>query len=116
MTYRYALALSLLFLGVTSSSEGSYRLYQLRIRHYDQLAKKKINRVVLTTMDPVQYEGFHGGPGVMKVEFLDTWYCPGDTSHKKVCNKPKEPIQRGPASLDHPKRIQLPRNLQPVIP
>ena len=97
-------------------AQGSYRVYKLRVRHYDQTAKKKINRVVLTVMDPVQYESFNGGPRNMKVELEDTWYCPGDTSSKRYCKKPKERVERTPASLDYPKRIKLPRNLQPVIP
>lgn len=97
-------------------AEGSYRVYQLRLRHYDQVGKKKINRVLLTSMDPMQYQSFHKGPLAMQVEMLDTWYCPGDTSLKKYCNKPKEPIDRGPASLDHPKRNKIPFNFQPVIP
>ncbi len=99
-----------------SIGQGSYRVYQLRLRHYDQVGKKRINRVVLTLMDPIQYESFNGGPRVMSVELLDTWYCPGDTSRKKYCKRPKEPVERAPASLDHPKRIKLPYSLQPVIP
>ncbi len=95
---------------------ASYRIYQLRLRHYDQLGKKKINRVILSFMDPKQYESFHGGPAVMSVEMLDTWYCPGDTSRKKYCKKPKEAPERWPANLDPPKRTKLPRNLQPYIP
>ncbi|NBX68441.1 MAG: hypothetical protein EBR01_05695 [Proteobacteria bacterium] len=101
---------------ISWTAQGSYRVYQLRVRHYDQTAKKKINRVVLTVMDPVQYLSFNGGPRTMKVDLQDTWYCPGDTSGKRYCKKPKEPVDRGPASLDYPKRTKLPRNLQPVVP
>lgn len=109
--------LVVLILGIcVSRAEASYRVYQLRVRHYDQTAKKRISRTFLTFLDPVQYESFNGGPGLMKVEMLDTWYCPGDTSRKRYCKKPKDPVERGPASLDHPKRTNLPRNLQPVIP
>jgi len=107
---------ALVFALMVSKTHASYRVFQLRVRHYDQTAKKKIVRTLLTVLDPVQYESFNGGPNVMKVEMLDTWYCPGDTSRKRYCKKPKEPLERGPASLDHPKRTKLPRNLQPVIP
>ena len=110
--YIIALALGLM----AADAKASYRVYQLKLRHYDQTAKKKINQIVLSALDPVQYESFHGGPGVMKVELLDTWYCPGDTSRKNYCKKPKGAAERAPASLDHPKRNKLPYNLQPVIP
>ncbi|MFM8312760.1 MAG: hypothetical protein ACKOA8_00575, partial [Deltaproteobacteria bacterium] len=86
---RFFLFLSISGLLLCSPAMASYRIYQLRLRHYDQLGKKKINRVILSFMDPKQYESFHGGPAVMSVEMLDTWYCPGDTSRKKYCKKPK---------------------------
>ena len=99
-----------------SSAWASYRVYQLRLRHYDQIGKKKIDRVVLSFMDPRQYEAFHGGPATLQVDMVDTWYCPGDTSQKKYCKKPKEPAARWPANLEHPKRTKLPYHLQPYIP
>lgn len=99
-----------------TNAHASYRVYQLRLRHYDQTGKKKINRTVLTLMDPKQYASFHGGPYVMGIEMLDTWYCAGDTSHKQYCKKPKDPVERAPASFDHPKRSKIPYNYQPVIP
>jgi hypothetical protein len=114
MRFYFMISLAVVF--NSTSTFASYRVYQLRLRHFDQTAKKKMSEVVVTTMDSEQYQSFHGGSNLMKVEMLDTWYCPGDTSHKKYCKKPKEPIDRGPASLDHPKRINLPLNLQPVIP
>jgi hypothetical protein len=110
------LAMLSLFLWGCSPAWGSFRVYQLRLRHYDQIGKKKIDRLVLTTMDPKQYESFYGGPAVIHVELADTWYCPGDTSHKKFCKKPKEPPERWPANLDHAKRTKLPYRLQPYIP
>jgi hypothetical protein len=74
---------------------------------------------VLSTMDHIQYEHYYGGYRWDKVELLDTWYCPGDTSGKKICDKPAEPRplnERTPASMERPKRVPLPANRQPVIP
>lgn len=95
--------------------EASYRVYKLRVSQFDSVGRKRGSRIEHSTLDPIQYESLNGGYRWTRVEMLDTWYCPGDTSRKKYCAKPKEPV-RGPASLDHPKRSNLPYNLQPVIP
>ena len=82
---RFLLALSLL----CASCEASYRVYKLRVRHFDFQGKPTRVESVLSNLDPYQYAHYHGGYGVSKVELVDTWYCPGDTSRKEYCKKPK---------------------------
>jgi len=106
-----------LFLVVTLTSvQASYRVYQLKIVQYD--ANGKIDRiyVVMSTLDPFQYENYYAGYRWMHVTLNDTWYCPGDTGHfRKYCPRPIV-ASRGPSSFDHPKRVDLPYQRQPVIP
>jgi len=85
----YLLCFSLLFVA-SQSAHASYRVYQLKVQHYDAKGKPKKIEKVLSTLDSVQYENYHGGYRSTKVELLDTWFCPGDTSRKKYCPKPKD--------------------------
>lgn len=102
---------------ISVNAFASYRVYKLRVTQYDISTKKNITRVVTSTLDHLQYESYHAGYGRMKVDLVDTWYCPGDTSRKKYCDKPKEKdTVRGPAAYNREKRTPLPYNRQPVIP
>lgn len=100
---------------VSANAFASYRVYQLKIEIYDHAGKKTKERVEVSTLDSLQYEHYHGGFGTMRVTMTDTWYCPGDTSRRKLCDKPKLTPTRGTASTD-PKRTGTPFHLQPVIP
>ena len=114
------LAILILSLWLCTSSFASYRVYLLKLEHYD--AKKKLDRVqyVMSNLDPYQYENYYAGYRWTKVIMIDTWFCPGDTGHyRQYCDRPKvkEAKDRAPASdLFDPKRVGLPYNLQPVIP
>lgn len=99
----------------THTSFAAYRVYEIKVEHYDTLGTIERTEKVLTTLDPLQYAAFQGGDGRMKVRMQDTWYCPGDTSRRSYCAKPKV-RQRTPASMQHDSRVPLPYNRQPVIP
>lgn len=101
------------------SAQGAFRLYKLKVTYRDPQLKRDVTKNVTTTLDHLQYEHYHSGYGRMKVELLDTWYCPGDTARKKLCKKPKErkPPPRDIASAyDKEKRAPLDYNRQPIIP
>ncbi len=104
-------------LGGASPLFAAYRVYQLKVIHYDERNRPSPKGTVLTNLDPYQFENYQGEFGRIKVEMVDTWYCPGDTSRQAYCKKPKEKnLQRGPAGLFAPKRESLPYRLAPVIP
>ena len=114
---RMLFLITLILYWVSSESIfASYRVYKLRVTQFSYNGQKRGSRIEMSTLDSYQYEHLNGGYRWTRVEMLDTWYCPGDTSHKKYCKKPKELRPRQPASLEHPKRSPLPYNLQPVIP
>lgn len=83
-----ATTLSYLF---PSTAFASYRVYQLRVTHWDVKGNPKNKEVVMSTLDHLQYEHYHGSFGRAQVEYLDSWYCPGDTSRRSFCQKPKSP-------------------------
>lgn len=96
---------------------AAYRVYQLKVVHYDEKNRPSQRGMVVTNLDPYQYEHYQGEFGRIRIQMVDTWYCPGDTSRQAYCKKPKEKIlQRGPAGLFAPKREALPYKLAPVIP
>ena len=101
----------------SNSAVASYRVYQLKIDYYSQKGKVTKTETVLATLDPNQYWAYHNLRRRATVKLKDTWYCPGDTSRRDYCKKPKSKKvpTRGPASTTE-KRVGLPRNLQPVIP
>lgn len=97
------------------SLQASYRVHQLKLTYYSNQGTAEKEEVVLSTLDHLQYEHYHGGYRVLRAELVDTWYCPGDTSRHVFCPKPTSAPTRGPASTE-PKRGQLPFERQPVIP
>jgi hypothetical protein len=99
---------------ISNAAFASYRVHALKLTHYNTAGLPVKQEQVLSTLDHLQYEHWHGGYRVLKAELVDTWYCPGDTSHRELCPKPGTTTPtRGPASTD-PKR--LPYGRQPVIP
>lgn len=97
--------LGLIFFNV--SGLASYRVFQLKVTSYDEKNRVQKTNKILSSLDPYQYEHYHGGYGRMKVEMIDTWFCPGDTHSKDFCKKPKNQLlQRGPAGVIAPKRSE----------
>jgi len=96
---------------------AAYRVYQLKVIHYDERNRPAQRGTVITTLDPYQFEHYQGEFGRVRVQMVDTWYCPGDTSRQTYCKKPKDKnLQRGPAGIFAPKREPFPYKLAPVIP
>ncbi|MES2769605.1 MAG: hypothetical protein V4596_10720 [Bdellovibrionota bacterium] len=99
----------LLFLFITimsfifvNSAFAEYRVFELVIQNQET----KSERIVISSLDPLQYPGYYDlGQGEI-VMYRDTWMCWGDSSyHKKYCEKPsrqstpsQSPAQRKIAS------------------
>ena len=107
--------LFLLFQLLVTSSYAGYRVHELKLTYYSQEGVPVREEVVLSTLDHLQYEHYHGGFRTVRAELTNTWYCPGDTSRKVFCPNPERAPTRGPASTN-PKRGELPIGRQPVIP
>ena len=116
-------AFLLLTLGICFDAEAAYRAYKLEVTHFEPSMKKNVTLTVLSVLDHLQYEHYHAGYGLQKVILVDTWYCPGDTRGKAICQKPKvrapsasDLAARPGAAYDKPQRPDIDFNRQPVIP
>lgn len=115
MSAKGSKVLVLLLLSASANSFASYRVHKLKLIYLDASGKVERTAEVLSTLDHYQYEHYHADYGEVKVEMLDTWFCPGDTRlYRKYCEKPKV-RERSPSSTNQGTRI-LPYNFQPVIP
>lgn len=71
-------------------SHAEYRAFELVIT--DAAGKEK---VVISTLDPEQYKGYHPLNAGETITYRATWMCRGNTSgRQKVCPK----TERGPRS------------------
>jgi TatA/E family protein of Tat protein translocase len=116
---RLPLLLKLIVVGTFAlggGADAAYRVFKLKVTTYDPKNRPKKVRIVLSTVDHLQYQYFYNVALTEKVELLDHWYCPGDTgNYRALCKPPKEKKTAGrkPASAGE---IQLPLNRQPIIP
>lgn len=111
--------MSLLCLGlilVCSQAPAAYRVYVLKVEHLDEYGRTERTELTLSHLDPLQYEQYFGGVARERVTMMETWFCPGDTSHHRpYCAPPKKTKNgRRPASADDRTRVPLSR--QPVMP
>ncbi len=67
---------------------AAYRVFELRITPVGAKGRSGPSRMVQTTLDPNQYPAYYSS-GQERVEMIGSWYCPGDTSRRDLCPKPK---------------------------
>ena len=86
---------SLIFM---KSAFAEYRVFELVIQNQET----KSERVIVSSLDPLQYPGYYNLSPKEIVMYRDTWMCWGDSSyHKKYCAKPdssQSPATRNLAS------------------
>lgn len=97
-------------------AQAAYRVYRLSAVAVDAWGRPQGRPyVVLTTLDPYQYEQFSGAGARLRTTLIESWFCPGDTrGFRPYCDRPKVKEDRIPASDS--KRVTLPYDRQPVIP
>ncbi|MBL7545806.1 MAG: hypothetical protein JNL11_18460 [Bdellovibrionaceae bacterium] len=92
-----------LFLLLKQPCWAEYRVFELEITTYSE-ADKSIDptlsvqstppeeigqRIVISTLDPEQYRGYHTVQPNEHVRYIATWRCRGRTSYKDYCPNPK---------------------------
>lgn len=97
---RYFFIFSLL---IGQSVRAEYRVFELEITAFE--ATEEVGkRVVLSTLDPQQYRGYHTIQPNEKIRYISTWRCPGRTSSKDYCPNPKAKTEEeGPAATSETK-------------
>ena len=83
---------------VSLAAWAEYRVFELEITAYDDSnppadptkpPEELSKTVVLSTLDPEQYRGYHTVKPNEKVRYIATWRCQGRTSNKDYCPNPK---------------------------
>lgn len=78
---------------------AEYRVFVLRIEKPGAEP-----RFVESTLDPVQYRGYHLVAEDEVITYTDTWRCRGRTDHRPHCPNPRDPasLPQSPDSLENP--------------
>lgn len=89
---------------------AEYRAFELKISKKDD---PEDFRLVLSTLDPLQYYGYYNVKENELVQYTRTWMCKGKTSEKPICRDPKE-IAAEEAELNSPTAPEVnPNNSTP---
>lgn len=80
--------LTTLFLLSALPAFGEYRAYQYAVVNKVVFDGQPKTVLVTTTMDPRTYVAYNGGYGLINVDLLRTWICPGHTGKRAVCPSP----------------------------
>lgn len=76
-----------IFLCSSLSANAEYRAFLLRIA---KRADPQDYRLVISTLDPLQYPGYHPLKPDELITYDDTWLCRGHTGYEKpICSNPK---------------------------
>lgn len=79
-------SLLLAFFVLSSSSYAEYRVFMLQFLD----ANGKVLREFPSTLDPLQYPGYHPLAKGTQLFYTDTWICPGNTADfKPLCSSPR---------------------------
>lgn len=82
-----------LLITLTTNVYAEYRVYQYVVKNKIQFDDAPKSHMVTSTLDPVSYVSYHGGEGLITVNLLRTWLCPGHTAHKDLCKSPYQSIK-----------------------
>lgn len=66
-------------------AKAEYRAYRLKINN----TTTGQERIVLSTLDHIQYPGYHPVNANETVQYVESWMCRGNTSgYKPICAQP----------------------------
>ncbi len=75
----------ILFFLFLNLSFAEYRVFELVIRNTQDNSEK----VVISTLDPLQYTDYYPVKSQEVVLYRETWMCYGSTANKKTCPNPR---------------------------
>lgn len=88
----------LLLLLLVPSARAEYRAFELVIQN----SVTGQERIVLSSLDPDQYRGYHPLDPNETISYRDTWMCRGNTAEKRTCPKPEKTAQGPDSKNNHP--------------
>lgn len=82
---------ALAFILINLSSFSEYRVYQYNVRAMDINPLENSTYTVTSSLNPISYVYYHGGPGLVQVDLVRTWMCKGYTGGgMNICKSPLE--------------------------
>ena len=77
------------------NANAEYRVYQYYIKSTEEKAQDKNGYIVRSSLDPITYRSYHGGPQSVQIDLLRTWRCPGNTGGlKSYCDSPYRALKK----------------------
>ena len=78
------------FIFFQSTAFAEYRVYQYVVKNKVTSSNEQVDSVIkISSLNPRAYIAYNGGAGVIDVELMRTWMCPGRTAgFKKLCPSP----------------------------
>ena len=79
--------IALLMLSLNSMSE--YRAYQYIVKTKISNQTDRLqagDSIISSTLSPTSYVSYHGGSDIVSIDLINTWMCPGNTAHKRICD------------------------------
>jgi hypothetical protein len=68
---------------------AEYRVYQYFVRPRVFQNQDQYEYIISSSLDPITYSSYHGGPDVIEIELARTWICPGHTGNfRPYCKSP----------------------------
>jgi hypothetical protein len=92
---RVILFFTLIFL-VASTSFAEYRVYQYSIRTLLDKPHDNQSYIIISTLNPVTYQAYHGGSEAIHLDIVRSWMCMGNTGNgQEICKSPEEQLAQG---------------------
>lgn len=84
----FSSALLILCMLAPMEAIAEYRAYQYLV--FDKVTPNgaQPRGLITSTLDPRTYIAYNGGNGLVNVDLLRTWICPGHTGKKTICESP----------------------------
>lgn len=69
---------------------AEYRAYQYYVKATHPYALDQKSYLVISTLNPIAYQAYHGGRVSLNVDLIRSWMCFGSTAGKRPCLPPWE--------------------------
>ena len=81
---------------LTSTAFAQYRVYQYSVRTLLDKPHDNQSYLVISTLNPVAYQAYHGGADAIHLDIVRSWMCMGNTGNgKEICKSPEERLAQG---------------------
>ncbi len=74
---------------VSFTSMGEYRAYQYIVKTKVLNQTNELNSgqsIISSTLSPTAFFAYNGGAETISIDLINSWICPGNTSHKRICD------------------------------